>query len=64
MRQGDLVLISFPDQNGTGIYLEVDPANLTRSLVLWDSEIYSIPTYQLEVNSDVYYDENRGKIKG
>lgn len=59
MTPGDLVYIC-PDDPTVGVYVSPDPQNdvasempeeagLLRSMVLFDGDIYSIPTFQLEV---------------
>ena len=59
MKIGDLVEIYFPDvPNATGIYLEADynsawrdgeEEKYTRAMILWDSDIISVPINQFEV---------------
>lgn len=64
MKIGDLVYIC-PGEQAMGIYLSSDPKTdylntrpyveiegIIRSLVLFDDEIYSVPTFQLEVISE------------
>ena len=64
MKIGDLVIVC-PGEPTTGIYVGPDPKTeylnaqpfveiegILRSLVLFDEDIYSVPTFQLEVANE------------
>ena len=49
MKVGDLVIIRLIHADEIGIYIEPDEIfPNTRTIVLWDGERHSIPTFQIE----------------
>jgi hypothetical protein len=58
VKAGDIVRL-FPGEPDMGLYLWIDPGLPDRSMVLWDFDIYSVPTFQLEVVSDEVIGECR-----
>ncbi len=57
MKPGDIVRL-IPGQPDVGMYLWTDPEHPGRSMILWDFDIYSVPTFQLEVVSDEMVSES------